>query len=531
MADSTADIAAGVPRWTSKEEKRGIDPLGMQTTSVELYQELLPGISNVTLRMRYYGLYAWLADSFARNVHDKSVGVWQRYIRRSEALYALVAAHDGGAAGVAGTRWAKRKLEAAEKDEISFDRHTDNPGGNAQYLKQAFGAFGAAYGSQLREIGLLDECEDHDIPIPSEGVGEALADAFRRAIGPIASRFLSAADAGVVTKAQLKQMAPMLPSYIEAESRERQIYEDLLFARIGPQSENARSRRDTLRLVLHISQAFNSYVAASDVRWSLYAQRDGEGETLQESAGGCQEQRLFWALYHANDLLHVAYEALFEYTLGILGTAPAGMELSELVDKVSSRLEQALATYQADSWSSLLTALSPPANAWSDEEPLSEFFLASDLLYRSDPLTVSPDDFGANALKLLAILHRRWGAMVDEIASQRPTTVKESFSRSIVTEVRFLDANATEPLRWLIALLIKARVVERHLWVAVRKLRGQGDYTFLLEADEGKVRVRKKEGPVLTNPRLASAIAFLWDISLMDDNGPTEAGLAAMEAA
>ena len=42
------------PEWTEYRKKNGLDPLGMQTGSVNIYQRLLPGISNVTLRIRYY---------------------------------------------------------------------------------------------------------------------------------------------------------------------------------------------------------------------------------------------------------------------------------------------------------------------------------------------------------------------------------------------------------------------------------------------------------------------------------------------
>jgi hypothetical protein len=45
-----------VPEWTQVRQKSGLDPLGLQAASVRLYQALLPGISNVTLRTRYYGL-------------------------------------------------------------------------------------------------------------------------------------------------------------------------------------------------------------------------------------------------------------------------------------------------------------------------------------------------------------------------------------------------------------------------------------------------------------------------------------------
>jgi hypothetical protein len=54
------------PQWTDYRAKSGLDPLGMQNSSINLCQRLLPGISNVTLRMRYYGFYAWLAAVHAR---------------------------------------------------------------------------------------------------------------------------------------------------------------------------------------------------------------------------------------------------------------------------------------------------------------------------------------------------------------------------------------------------------------------------------------------------------------------------------
>ena len=56
------------PEWTEYRKKNGLDPLGMQNTSVGLYQKLLPGISNVTLRIRYYGFYAWLSSIYADRI-------------------------------------------------------------------------------------------------------------------------------------------------------------------------------------------------------------------------------------------------------------------------------------------------------------------------------------------------------------------------------------------------------------------------------------------------------------------------------
>src|SRR5690348_907982 len=102
-----------MPEWTELRQKSGLDPLGMQAASVSLYQRLVPGISNVTLRIRYYGLYAWLCRTYAERIGDTSPETWKRTVRRTEALLALVAANAGGSngnGGVAGVLWAGRRL-------------------------------------------------------------------------------------------------------------------------------------------------------------------------------------------------------------------------------------------------------------------------------------------------------------------------------------------------------------------------------------------------------------------------------------
>ncbi len=137
------------PEWTEYRNRSGLDPLGMQNSSINLYQRLVPGISNVTLRMRYYGLYAWLAAVYARDSgRSTDPENWKKFVRRAEALYALAAVHGEDSAGVAGSRWAGRKL-AASGGRISFAEDADPDGSGLPYLKQAWGAFGAAYGSQL----------------------------------------------------------------------------------------------------------------------------------------------------------------------------------------------------------------------------------------------------------------------------------------------------------------------------------------------------------------------------------------------
>lgn len=93
-----------------------------------------------------------------------------------------------------------------------------------------------------------------------------------------------------------------------------------------------------------------------------------------------------------------------------------------------------------------------------------------------------------------------------------------------MTELRFLEAHENDGFAQFIARLIEERVIRRHLWVGLRKFRYQGDYTFLFETDEGRVRLRAMDGPVFTNPRLGPALTFLKDIHLINDNGLTTHG-------
>jgi hypothetical protein len=528
MAAKAAAEGTGSPDWTTKEDKRGIDPLGMQTTSIALYQEQLPGISNVTLRMRYYGFYAWLAQTYAKEVGDTSVETWCRYLRRAEALYALIAAHNGGEQGVAGTIWAGGMLRATNRERLVFHSHTDR-GDARQYLQQKFGAFGAAYGSQLVEIGVLNYVEGHDVPVPTADTGDNLAQVFRDAIGDLAGVFLTAATAGSVSKSHLSLMAPMLPSRIGKGSRERKLYEDLLFARSHPEFEMAIARNQSLRLILRAAVASGSDVSTYGVRWTLYSNRNENGDVIARLPEDESERQFQWSAYHANDLLHFAYEALLKFTLDVLSVPPTGMPVQQLISKVCTRLLQAVnQRWKASTWADFLAQLALARDAWSEDDEHSEFSLYKAIAEGNDVEGIVDDDYAANALILLAVLHKRWQSELTRVESKCKVLAQGDFVQSVVSEFVFLRENAALPLSELLPNLIKSRIVDRHLWVAMQKFRGQGDYTFLMESDEGRLRVRQKAGPVLTNPRLSSAIAFLKDIHLLGEDGLTSAGLKVL---
>ncbi|MHC2633944.1 hypothetical protein ACVME5_006627 [Bradyrhizobium liaoningense] len=522
--------AINFPEWTEYRKKNGLDPLGMQNTSVNLYQDLVPGIGNVTLRMRYYGLYAWLCKTYAQRDGDTNPLTWKRVIRRAEALYALVAYRQSTktgipSAGVAGIDWAKRVLDASKEDVIDFAADAE-PGSETYYFAQAWGVFGLAYRSQLFEIKIFDDSTDHPLPIPSE-IGDRLADAFADSIGSAASLFYDVLERGIVTKAELDTLSIAGASEISKQSPEQALYQSLLLMPPSADDAKAHARRMTMLLVLRTAALLGRTPRADEIRWTIFAGCDQAGKALEIDSGELEAHRHRWWVYHANDLCHIALETLLKFALDVLAEFPAGIPLSRLIPLISQRIVGAAGTVPS-SWNALAVSIPLAANGYSSD-PGTEWSLCEDIMRhagRSDK-HVCPPETAWTAIVLLATISKRVREEGRDIASVLgdPRFSNEGF-RSLLTETGFLERHGDQPFEEFLGLLLEERVVRRHLWVALQKLR-RNDYTFLIEADDGKLRLRDKDGPVFTNPRLVPAVNFLRDIHLLGDKGPTDYGIAA----
>ena len=515
------------PEWTEYKKKSGLDPLGMQNSSINLYQRLLPGISNVTLRVRYYGFYAWLASIYARRSGDTNPKTWQKFVRRAEAVYALAAQRRGDEGGMAGVQWAQRKLDADQEFFVEFARHADPGADGTPYLQQAWGAYGAAYASQLFEIGIYAVAKDHQIPVPSPEFGEALARAFEDVAGPLADRLFETVDRGSVSRADLDDFSLLTPSAIDREGVERDLYEDLLFAKgtLARPADLARSQ--TLLLLLRVASHLGRVPTVAEARWLLYAGADQKNHQIEIDAPALEEQRRRWWVYQANDLLHYSYETLLKYTLDTLEVYPTGIALNSLLAELVSALSEADHEWPP-TWRDFVADQQPAQNANGDA-PNAERSLVDSIAPTSGLNHRTTPEAAWAALRLLAVVANRAQAESAIIGAALGHLDREGF-HSLVTEMNFLNADPDQPFPRTVVRLIEERVIKRHLWVAHRKFRYQNDYTFLIESDDGRVRFRAGNGPVLTNPRLGPAITFLEDIHLIDAHGVTARGQSLIEA-
>lgn len=501
------------PEWTERANKRGLDPLGLQTAGIFLYQELLPGISNVTLRMRPYGLYAWLTEAYARHSGgDTDPEAWRRWVRRTEALYALVAADAGGETGVAGVEWAAGCLKAHAPDAVIDFAAATGTTGKGLYLQQSMGVYGGAYGSQMVEMGLLGHADDerNQILVPTPEIGLPLARAFAESLGPDREALILAAiDTPRVRRSDLAVLHDVLPGRIDPESSEADLYRKVLFGAHDGAGERDNARCRSLQLILTITGRIAARPTPDQVRWALYNAEPGAfGDALEAD-------RLRWEAYQTHDLLQLAFAALLRLSVDELRTGGADLTFRELVVASSNKTVDAFPGAGNQTWSEFVAGQTDV-----DVAPLAR------ALARIPVGGISRESI-AGALSMIGTLQARVDSRPDlaaEIEVVFPNSDGRIFARSIRSELAFLRTNNDVGIRDMAPQLFADRIIRRHSEVAMLKFARQRDYTFLFEATDGRLRYRADYGPVLTTPRLGPAITFLADLRLLDGGGLTARG-------
>ncbi len=523
-----------IPEWTYHAEKSGLDPLGLQNSSVALYQRLIPGIGNVTLRVRYYGFYPWLVRRYLQESGSTDPEVWRLFLRRAEALYALISYRAGGETGVAGTQWATRAVTTAKEGggAIPIDfAAAAAPGSDDHYFAQSWGAFGLAYQSQLYEIGILSRGEGHGIPVPSKESGAALAEGFEAAMGEAAQIFKDVHARGLVTLAELDALHPFAPSQIAFKnSAERDVYHRVLFGRSADQDAPGSFRTRTLLLVLRVAELLGRPPNPEEIRWTLYAGQTHNGNRLELTDTNLIAHCERWRIYQANDLCHVALETLLRFVLDTLGTEPAGIPPRQLLEQLVADMREASGA-APQSWRALLDEIELADNPSDRTRPDSEWSLADDIMRTANRTNGFMDGETAfKAIRLLAALHKRSLVEAWPLETELGQLTNDAF-RSLLSERTFLQQHENQNFWELVAHLVEERVIRRHLAVAMRKLRQQKDYTFLMESQNGRLRRRRQDGPVYTNPRLQPAINFLKDIHVLGGQGLTSYGVEELDVA
>lgn len=507
-----------VPEWTKAGYwSLGRDPLGMQATSVRVYRTLVPGLTNVTNRLRYYSFYCWVVALFAEIRHADDDKQWRIFIRRAEALYALAceAIKPRTSEGLAGSEWARKYWDSFEGRDVDLRPHTDSPGEKGQYLMARRGNFGQFYVRSMLEVRLLHPTSG--VPIVSEDRGQALADAFASAVSDgVTTRLAHAIDRGTLSKGDLLAIGEAVhPSAIHAGTTEMRLLRDFLWAQ-KPDASGDTTRRTSAWLLLDLANKGVSIWDERSVRRAFYQRVLPDGKAY--SGRGHVIDR--WRAYQANELCHIALEAWLNRIAAALLDEPVP-PAKLLADIVASSLPASVRKMPFAKW-----ALEVSSASKEVEEDLSAAITQA--LQRPND-TARSSDVLLSAAKLLAVLWQKWadGAHgVREEVAVFSVHGGSSLAGVLATLTEQKDAAAGTAL----AATLRRHIIEGHLAIAARKL-ASGTFTYRFLLEDGVLSDGWIAPYAYTNPRLSNLAQFLLDAKFVDGDGTlTQTGLKYLNA-
>src|SRR3546814_2269872 len=88
----------------------------MQRPIEVIYQSLVPGISTITLRYRYYSFFPFILRHYEENIRHPDPKEFRKFQRRCEALFALICTHGEAELGITGSDWANKRLNEVSGD-------------------------------------------------------------------------------------------------------------------------------------------------------------------------------------------------------------------------------------------------------------------------------------------------------------------------------------------------------------------------------------------------------------------------------
>ncbi|MCU0697708.1 MAG: hypothetical protein MUC96_14370 [Myxococcaceae bacterium] len=511
---------------TPPEPIRGLDHLGVQAPCIALYGQLLPGITNVTDRARYYSFHPWVLWSFERRYPNHSVDEFRRVLRRAECLFALIAIRHARKAGDDDDGRHGRAMVGRDKllriDEsstFSLEDYAALEGPN-RYFKNKLGGLGQYYFGPLRDLRVLDHHEEAGYPGYDEERGGLLAEAFASAVPE--DEFFRVLEQSTTTWQELDGLAAFCPCSLLANTVEHELLLDLFLARTELfRGDRGTMRRATLGLMLDLSSQAardTDYAFEGLLRGGAYTGALVDGSEWKV-AKPLERVLRGWGTYQRNELLSLAVQGLFAAVLRAI-ERDEGRSIRQASDAadVAVRL---LASRGADLKLSLNDLV---ARVRGELPGLADWQSEGHELQRGWRLQGLPlnDDTKLEAIaeESIAILLALLARGVDEYPYGDFELDAEYFDPR---EVHLLSLRHAAKTTWA-GLTVEAWVrwlavhwgVTRHLRVALRKLRGERRDTFRIRPLEGELRVVEAPEPVFTQPRVSRAQQILRDLGLVE---------------
>jgi len=504
----------------------GLDPLGLQTTSEATYSYLLPGISNLTNRMRYYGFYCWLLNLYANRQKKVSKQDQFRFLRRGEFLASVIMASESPATPqITGSNFTK-PLVLAPGGTISLSDGADQEEGKTTYWKFPSGAFGQYYLGPLMALGWVvsvSSTEDvndfiYKATPDKEGVeisGHKMGVVFGQNIPKKAEDlFYNAVITGSVSKKEVRYLYDYFYlNRVDTESEEWESYHKVLVGRDYPlevdETKFTYHRHNTIQDLMRFCNSEN------DRQWDWVAYLEHVYQQKPISDDGIEETRTGWYHYQLNEYWHYAAGTIFWSMLVELRNRvhdqpliPFTQEFADLSLK-AIKVTDKEAT-KARSFRGVIDGLS----SHQEFELINE---TAETIKEGNHVKA----LGLGWLLLFTIMKNNEKQLreLDLFAEHRGITRDGSVTEMFLA----LFDQGQKTLKEFLHDFLLRHIINRHQYVALRKMGNGTTCTFKFLVEERYIRFREVFAPRFTSPRLNALTNLLFDLGVIDEeNSVTE---------
>ncbi|OVE79463.1 hypothetical protein BVY01_02445 [bacterium I07] len=517
------------PFWgKSHSRTTGLDPLGMLNTSIATYAVLLPGLNNVTTRIRYYGYYCWLLEIYAHEVRIRDANKFKYFIRCLELLMAFsMGIRYPDAGGIPGINYVKAHLKDMDLDDDSYEldlaigaKLKDNPN---PYWKYSSGAFGQYYLGALQQLGLVAPQGDVEGIYVCTDQGRELAHAFQGSIVQqesddtwIILKLLDVFETGSVSIGDINKIASALDAFhIRHDSEEFKIYMQLLLGEdtcFSTNDEFCHFRRDTMVLYLTYLRDYSS----SDVPFykefpkKMYRVQSEVAEMISDTNFG-------WFYYQLNELSQYSHGTLLWGILKYLEETSAPIHLLKLIDSMKEGIMKELVTQSGAQIQKLTIQQFLDTLDISDDSILSSPDEIHRLIKKGDIYPAC-----AQAFVLQMKLYKKHVYILDDL-SKFVSYYEMSRDGDVIDNLQIISKNLNSKISEMIEKILLRSIINRHIYVAFRKFRSSRINTIKFLYENNTFRHYETIEPVWTSPRLANLNRYLTDLGFVNPDGSLSA--------
>jgi len=502
------------PYWNLPlKSSGGRDHLGMQSTSIATYAFLLPGLSNLTQRLRYYSFYCWVVEQYASNIKDTSRRTFNSFMRKAELLFSFVAIlYNDNQFAVMGSDFTKKYLRDNDfsNGDIIIDLDNEaNPIDNNKktYWKHSGGAFAQYYQGPLYTIKVLGKSPNHDLPVVTD-YGRKLYEAFEDVLESENSKLLlDCIIEGQIKVKDMKSLGSLLsPENIKIGSNEHELLLNLIMS--GDTHHGANMRVETFRLLFQYLEDKKVLTNWRDITQYIYYHSDFNNMSeINVNA---------WRLYQINEYMHFSLETLFNYLLEkarhINQWISINMLSEDMKDDFIKNIDQYKEIKETDTISHFVELLKKDNQKKKDQKGSPAWYIDQIKKQEGNEMNI------VNAfLCIFSLLSRHSNDYVELYRfGEKHDIIRFG---SFLDILSFYNNNYKLSISAFIKKIIYQKIINRHLEVAYKKLAVEKIDTLKFAYDNNYILGLNKIDAAWNTPRLRSAINFIKDLSIIDDNG------------